>query len=98
MNSLLENLTGLGKLKDDVIAMDLLATAKSGVRNYAMAVTEAATPEIKETLTEHLEEAIDMHERLMIYVTERGLYHPWDVNEQIEVDLKNANTALNLPG
>lgn len=44
MNSLLEHLTGLHMLTDDVIAMDFLMNAKSGVRNYAMAVTECTSP------------------------------------------------------
>ena len=44
MNPILEHMTGLHTLTDDVIAMDLLINAKSGVRNYAMAVTECATP------------------------------------------------------
>lgn len=55
------------------IAMDFLIAAKSGVRNYAMAVTEAGTPEIKATLARHLEEALDMHERITAYLMEKGL-------------------------
>ncbi|MGI2294202.1 spore coat protein [Paenibacillus sp. GXUN7292] len=47
--------------------------AKNGVRNYAVAVTEAVTPEIGETLKQQLE-----------------------LNEQLQLDLNNAETALNL--
>lgn len=97
MNALLEFLTGMNTMSDQVIAMDLLITAKSGVRNYAMAVTEAVTPEIKSTLSKQLEEAIDTHEQVMTYVMKHGLYHPWNVNEQIQLDLKNINTALKAP-
>jgi similar to spore coat protein len=97
MNTILEHLTGLHTMTDQVIAMDFLITAKSGVRNYAMAVTEAGTPEIKATLTKQLEEAIDMHERISMYMMERGWYHPWNVKEQFQFDLQNIQTALNAP-
>ncbi|WP_438445011.1 spore coat protein [Gorillibacterium sp. sgz5001074] len=97
MNTILEHLTGMHTLTDQVIAMDFLNTVKSGVRNYAMAVTEAVTPEIKVTLTRQLEEALDLHERTMQYMMERGLYHPWNVNEQVKVDLANIEVALKAP-
>jgi similar to spore coat protein len=97
MNTLLEHLTGLHTMTDQVIAMDFLIAAKSGVRNYAMAVTEAVTPEIKATLTKQLEEAIDMHKRISMYMMERGWYQPWNVKEQFQFDLQNIQTALNAP-
>ena len=97
MNSIIETLTGMDALSDQVVAMDLLIAAKSGVRNYAMAVTELGTPEIKEMLTRHLTEALDMHEQVSLYMEEKGWYRTWDTNEQINLDLNNINTALNLP-
>jgi similar to spore coat protein len=97
MNTILEHLTGLHTMTDQVIAMDFLIDAKSGVRNYAMAVTEAGTPEIKATLTNQLEEAIDMHERISTYMMERGWYHPWNMQEQFQFDLQNIQIALDAP-
>ncbi len=97
MNPIIENITGMNALSDQVVAMDLLISAKSGVRNYAMAVTESGTPEIKEMLTNHLTAAIDLHEQLSLYMQEKGWYHAFDTNEQIHLDLKNIDTALNLP-
>jgi len=97
MNSIVEYLTGMDMLTDQVVAMDLLISAKSGVRNYALAVTESVTPEIKETLIRQLEEAIDMHERITAYMMERGWYKPWEVREQSQMDLQTMNTALNAP-
>lgn len=97
MNSFIENLTGMDALSDQVVAMDLLIAAKSGVRNYAMAVTEAGTPEIKEMLTRHLEEAIEIHERVSAYMVEKEWYHAWNTNEQIHLNLTNMKTALDLP-
>lgn len=97
MNSFIENLTGMDALSDQVVAMDLLIAAKSGVRNYAMAVTEAGTPEIKEMLTRHLEEAIELHEQVSAYMVEKEWYHAWNTNEQIQLNLTNMKTALDLP-
>ncbi|MFD2445717.1 spore coat protein [Bacillus sp. CGMCC 1.16607] len=97
MNSFVENLTGLNALTDQVIAMDLLNSAKSGVRNYAFAVTEAGTPEIKEILIRHLEDSINLHEQVSSYMIEQGWYHPRNKNEQINLNLQNIETALNLP-
>ena len=96
MNPILEYITGMGALTDQVIAMDLLINAKSGVRNCAMAVTECASPEIRAVLTKQLNEAIDAHERIATYMIERGLYHPFDVQEQIQLNLQNMQTALNI--
>jgi similar to spore coat protein len=97
MNPIMEYMTGLNTLTDEVIAMDFLINAKSGVRNYAMAVTECATPEINAVLTKQLEEAIDAHEMITSYMMQRGLYHPYNVNEQVQLDLQNIQTALNIP-
>ncbi|MBH0329588.1 spore gernimation protein GerQ [Brevibacillus brevis] len=97
MTGILQSLAGMGGLTDQVIAMDFLISAKSGVRNYAMALTETGTPEIKAILTKQLEEAIDLHEKISLYMIERGWYHPWNIAEQIELDQQNIQTALHLP-
>lgn len=96
MNPVLEYITGMNTLTDGIIATDMLLSAKSGVRNYAMAVTEAATPEIRETLSLQLEEALDLYEEIVTYMITKGLYHPWNVKEQLLMDLRNTETVLNL--
>lgn len=97
MNPILERLMGVHTLTDEMIASDLLISAKSGVRNYAMAVTECATPEIKAVLTKQLEEAIDLHEMISSHMMKRGYYKPFHMDEQIGHDLQNIQTALNIP-
>lgn len=97
MNSIIKNLTGMGDMTDQVIAGDFLITAKAGIRNYAAAVTECATPEIKAILRRQLEEAITTHEQITNYMMKRDFYHPYSVNEQLRLDMKHAETALNLP-
>jgi similar to spore coat protein len=97
MNPIVEHIVGLSTLTDEVIAMDFLLNAKSGVRNYAMAVTECATPEIKTILTKQLYEAITTHESIVGYMIQQDWYHPYNVNEQIQLDLQNMQTAINIP-
>ncbi|NHN35646.1 spore coat protein [Paenibacillus agricola] len=97
MNTILEHLTGLDSLTDEVIAMDFLINAKSGIRNYAMAVTECATTEIKTILMNHLDEAIATHEKIVSYMMSRDLYKPYHIKEQIQLDLLNIQTAMDIP-
>ncbi|MNI38225.1 Spore coat protein F precursor [compost metagenome] len=97
MNPIIEQLTGMSTLTDQVIAMDYLIAAKSGVRNYAMAITETASPEIKTILAKQLDEALIAHEQISNYMVNRGFYHPHNVNEQIQLDIQNIQTALNIP-
>lgn len=97
MNAILEYLTGMNKLTDQIIATDFLITAKNGVRNYAMALTDASSPEVSLELARQLEDAIDTHEQISTYMLDRGWYHPWHVEEQVRFDLQNVQTALNIP-
>ncbi|MDG0871218.1 spore coat protein [Paenibacillus thiaminolyticus] len=94
--SLLRNLTGMNGMSDQVIATDMLITAKAGVRNLAVALTEAATPEVRNVLKQHLDTAIQTHENLTAYMMNKGYYHPYNVQEQLQVDMKSADTSLNL--
>lgn len=96
MNQFLQNMVGMGGMTDQVIATDFLISAKAGVQNYAMAVTEAATPELKAALKEQLNEAIETHEKISNYMITRGFYHPHNLGEQLQVDLTTTETAINL--
>ncbi|MDQ0219092.1 spore coat protein [Peribacillus cavernae] len=97
MNEVNQNMTGMGNITDQVIATDLLNSAKSGVKMHSVAATEAATPELRAVLIEHLNNAINFHEQVTNYMVSKGYYHPYNMNEQINVDITNAQTALNLP-
>lgn len=96
MNPIIEYLTGLNILTDQVIATDLLLSAKNGVRNYAMGITEAVTPEIRATLEQQLEQNIDFYEQISSYMIHQGWYQPWLIGEQLQMDLKNAQIAIDL--
>ncbi|QYR19419.1 spore coat protein [Paenibacillus sp. sptzw28] len=97
MNTIIEQLMGVNKLTDQVIAMDFLISAKTGIRNYAFALTETATPEIKAVLRKQLDDAIDTHEQITAYMMRNEFYHPYDLNEQLRLDLSNIQAALSIP-
>ncbi|OMP66142.1 spore coat protein [Domibacillus epiphyticus] len=96
MNGLLKNITGMKGMTDEAIATDLLIAAKSGVKFTAFALTEAATPELRTVLREQLMAAITTHDNLSKYMMAKGFYHPYNFDEQIQVDATAAATAKNL--
>jgi similar to spore coat protein len=97
MNSIVKYITGTDAMTDQVIATDLLLSAKTGIQNYAVALTETASPEIKAVLRKHLDEAVAAHEQITAYMVQNGFYHPYDIREQARIDIKNAETSINIP-
>lgn len=83
-------------LDDLAIATDFLVTAKAAVRNLAVAITETATPEVKKLLRRELDIAIDTHDKIAQYMIKKEMYHAYDIEEQVEHDLKKADIALEL--
>jgi similar to spore coat protein len=97
MNEIIQNITGMGGMTDQVIATDLLISAKTGIKNYAAALSETTTPELRESLRNQLNMAIDAHQNITDYMVSKGYYHPSDMSEQLAVDMRTTQTALNLP-
>ncbi|WP_047154404.1 spore coat protein [Aneurinibacillus tyrosinisolvens] len=91
MNQLMENITNTGAMTDQVIAYDLPFASKFGTTSYAKAITEAATPEVREILRKHQEENIAMHGKVTTYMVNKGYYHPYNVKEQLQLDMKKAD-------
>lgn len=96
MNHFLQNFMGMGGITDQIIATDYLVSAKSAVRNYAAAITETATPELKEVLREQLTAAIQTHAIITNYMIAKEYYHPHEWREQMQVDLTATETAIKL--
>ncbi|MDS1030585.1 spore coat protein [Bacillota bacterium LX-D] len=96
MANIIQNLAGIGDLTEQVIATDFLISAKAGVRNYAAALSETATPEVREVLRRQLNAAIETHEKITNYMIDKGYYHVLNPQEQIQVDMKAADTVLNI--
>ncbi|WP_257000996.1 spore coat protein [Terribacillus saccharophilus] len=77
-------------------AGDLLVFAKTSVRNYAIAITETATPVLRETLRKQLQLAIDTHAKIFDYMYKRGLYPAYNFERLLQNDIRNANRALQM--
>lgn len=75
-------------------AGQLLGFAKTSVRNYAIAITETATPQLRETFRKQLLLAIGLHEKVFNYMYERGMYPAYDLGQLLANDVRNANAAL----
>ncbi|MCX7749740.1 MAG: spore coat protein [Clostridia bacterium] len=94
----IENAEGMPNLADSALALDFLLSAKSAVRFYAAALTEAATPEVRMTLRNDLYNAIDMHKEITELMIKKGWLHPYNVNEQFQLDKKSTEMALKIAG
>ncbi|MFD1040426.1 spore coat protein [Virgibacillus byunsanensis] len=77
-------------------AGDLLAFFKTAVRNYAIAITETATPVLRETLTKQLQKAIQTHALVYAYMYKKGLYPSYNMEKLLKNDIKNAHMALKM--
>ncbi|WP_352924417.1 spore coat protein [Peribacillus simplex] len=51
---------------------------------------------MRAVLREQLRSAVETHGLISDYMVSKGYYHPLDISEQSKVNLKAANTVLNL--
>ncbi|CEG28359.1 spore coat protein [Bacillus sp. B-jedd] len=77
-------------------AGDLLAMSKTLVRNYGIAVTETATPQLRRTFTNHLTKAVRGHERIYNYMYSKGLYPSYDLGKLLQNDITLARRAISM--
>ncbi len=96
MNQFVENLTGMDKLNDQIIASDLLISAKTGVKSIAAAIVEASTPQVRSVLKRQLDDAINFHQKVSDYMIDKGWYKAYDIDQQIQMDINFAKDAMNL--
>jgi similar to spore coat protein len=96
LNQFLQNMAGMGGMTNQVIATDFLFAVKSDIKMLAAAIAESHTPEVRETLTQYLNDSIDKHQEITDYMVTNGFYYPNDLAKQLGVDLQAAQTAANL--
>lgn len=77
-----------------VEAASLLGFFKTAVRTYAAAITETATPQLREVFQRHLQNAIHFHEKVFYFMYNHGYYPAYNLDKLLEGDVKNANAAL----
>jgi similar to spore coat protein len=97
MASILDKINNKELINDEVIATDLLVTAKAAVRSYAVAITETASPKVHKILKKQLDEAIELHHEVATYMIENEMYHAYDIEEQVDHDMEKAELALKMP-
>lgn len=98
MNDYLDPIHAVGMPEkiDSAIALDLLITVKELIRNYAVAITETASPEVRTTLTNQMEAAMDYQTEIIDLMMDKKWFHPYDVREQQVLDLKSAQNAIDI--
>jgi similar to spore coat protein len=87
---------GMGGMTNQVIAADFLFAVKSDIKMLAAAIAESHTPEVRETLTQYLNDSIDKHQEITDYMVSKGFYYPNDLAKQLGVYLQAAATASSL--
>ncbi|MCB8814335.1 spore coat protein [Desulfosporosinus sp. SRJS8] len=92
-----QDMIGMGDMTEQVIATDFLIASKSGVINYAIAISETVTPEVRDVLRRHLDVAIETHEKVAAYMMKNGSYQVTNPQEQIRVDMQASDTVLDIP-
>lgn len=85
------------RMRDGFYAGDLLSFAKAGVRNTAIAITETATPEVREALARQLNQGIELHARIFTYMYSHGLYPAYNPERTIQGDFARAQAVLHMP-
>lgn len=100
MNDYLDpiNSVGMPELTDSGIALEFLLSAKTGVRNLSIALTETATPAIRKLLRAQLDVTIDLYFEISDLMMEKGWLKPFELNEQKLLDIKSAENAVDIAG
>ncbi|MFB4164289.1 spore coat protein [Alteribacillus sp. JSM 102045] len=100
MNDYLDpiNSVGMPEQTDSALALDLLLSAKAAVRNYAIALTEAASPEVRNVLRNQLQTAINYHGEVSELMMKKKWFHPYNVNQQQLLDITAAQNAIDIAG
>ncbi|HWI61895.1 MAG TPA: spore coat protein [Symbiobacteriaceae bacterium] len=81
---------------DSAMALEFLITAKTGVRNTAIALTETASPEARTVLRRQLSEALALHEEIYTLMMEKGWFHPYELKEQVRLDMSSSDTMVKI--
>jgi similar to spore coat protein len=87
---------GMPKLVDGNMPLAFLLNAKSGVRNCAIALTEASTPEVRSILRTELNNAINIHEEISTLMINKGWLYPLNLEKQFQMDIESSQTAVQI--
>ena len=91
-----ENAEGMPALADATFALDFLLTAKTGVKNYVLALAEASRPEVRKALLNQLNSAVALHGEITTLMLAQGWLNPHDLSKQAQLDIKSAQMAQQI--
>jgi similar to spore coat protein len=89
-------MAGMADMTEQVIASDFLMASKSAIKNYAAALTETTTIEVKNALHKQLEDAINSHERISTFMMNKGYYNAYDPQAQMSMDREASDTVMKI--
>ncbi|SDH68421.1 Coat F domain-containing protein [Alteribacillus persepolensis] len=92
------NSVGMPEQVDSAIALDLLISVKEAVRNYAIALTESASPEVRTTIRNQMEAAMDYQAEVVDLMVKKKWFYPNDTGTQQALDMQAAQTAVEIAG
>ncbi|MDX8045183.1 spore coat protein [Gracilibacillus sp. S3-1-1] len=84
------------RVSDSFFAGDLLSFAKTAVRNYGIAITEVATPALRNVLKKQMNKAVASHERIYNYMYQTGNYPSYNLNQLLQHDMVLAKKAMSM--
>lgn len=98
MNDYLDpiNAVGMPEKIDSVLALDLLMTVKEAIRNYAVALTETTSPELRTTLHNQMEAMIDYQTEVIQLMMDKKWFHPYQLDMQQTLDIQAAQNATEI--
>lgn len=96
MASIIQNMAGMGDMTEQVIATDLLIASKNAIKNYAAALAETTTPNVKNALRRQLEDALNSHDKISTYMMNRGYYNAYEPQAQMSIDREASDTVMSL--
>jgi spore coat protein F len=77
-------------------AGELLNFAKAGVRNFAVVITETATPALRAVFVKQMQQAIQLHAAIFNYMYERSFYPSYNLDQLLTNDVNLAQKALSM--
>ena len=90
------NSEGMPDQANAFFALQFLLMVKSGVRNSAIAITEAVTPEVRTQFRSQLRQGLAMHAELSQLMMEKGWLHAYDSPQQFKLDMNAARTIVQI--
>lgn len=96
MAGIIQNMAGMADMTEQVIATDLLLGAKSAIKNYAAAISETTTPEVKDVLRRQMDDAINAHSKISTYMMNKGYYNAYEPQAQLSMDRQASETVMNI--